>query len=262
MADQRIYREPIVITGIGALASVGGDRESVWQAVQDGKSGVQILRGINGIPDGEMIGATIDVDVPDQRLKQLLLVNRAAEEALADARIDLDKIDRERFGCSASAVMGDWTSKIDADGLYRVPLDRTPWFGQWLPNTPVADIAQRFGLNGPRTGYSTACASGLICVLSAVRSIRDGQCDIALAGGGDAIDGLMLWPNTISRNRPAARLIATVPVSFWAKGRPCSWSNGWGMRWPAERRSMLKSAAGRCFRKRTMSLRWKRIPRP
>ena len=39
-------RESIVITGIGMIASVGQDRESVWQAVQAGKSGVQALVGM------------------------------------------------------------------------------------------------------------------------------------------------------------------------------------------------------------------------
>jgi 3-oxoacyl-(acyl-carrier-protein) synthase len=38
--------------------------------------------------------------------------------------------------------------------------------------------------------HSTACASSLVSFLTAVRSIQDGQCDLALAGGGDAIDAL------------------------------------------------------------------------
>ena len=189
-----ILREPIVITGIGALASVGGDREAVWRAVQRGDCGVRRIRGLVGLPDDLMIGATIDLPF-DQRLKQVLLVNKAAEEALEDAMVDFDTVDRERFGCSVSAVMGDWTflhcdGEYNSDGYFTFN-DQAPWFTQWMPNTPVANVAERFGLHGPRTAYSTACASGLIGVMSAVRSIRDGQCDIALAGGGDAIDALM-----------------------------------------------------------------------
>ena len=40
--------EPIVITGIGIIASVGRDRESVWRAVRQGKSGVRPLPGLRG----------------------------------------------------------------------------------------------------------------------------------------------------------------------------------------------------------------------
>ena len=186
-----IYREPIVITGIGAMASVGDDRESVWQAVQRGESGVRHMVGVTGIPDGEMIGATIDVPTPRKKLKQLILVERTAKEALDDAGVNLNDVDRQRFGCSVSAVMGDWMFQGRGHGFYDQSYECEPWYGQWLPNTPVADIGGKLGLNGPRLAYSTACASGLIGVLSAVRAIRDGQCDIALAGSGDAIDGLM-----------------------------------------------------------------------
>ena len=185
------FREPIVITGIGAIASVGADRESVWQAVKDGASGVRHIQGLTGLPDGELIGAQVDIPVSQRRLKQIVLANRAADEAIEDADIDFDSVDRERFGCSVSAVMGDWQFRQFDNGYYEVPHATAPWYSQWLPNTPVADVGQRLGLYGPRLAYSTACASGLVGVLSAVRSIRDGQCDIALAGAGDAIDGLM-----------------------------------------------------------------------
>ena len=43
---------------------------------------------------------------------------------------------------------------------------------------------------GPRLSHSTACASGLIAVLTAVRSIQDDQCDMALAGSAEAITPL------------------------------------------------------------------------
>jgi 3-oxoacyl-(acyl-carrier-protein) synthase len=45
-------------------------------------------------------------------------------------------------------------------------------------------------LGGPRLCHSAACASGLIEVLSAVRTIEDDQCDIALAGSAEAFDPL------------------------------------------------------------------------
>ena len=50
----------IVITGIGLSTAVGGDREAVWQAMQAGTSGVRRLTGIPGIPDGMLLGATVD----------------------------------------------------------------------------------------------------------------------------------------------------------------------------------------------------------
>ena len=51
-----------MITGIGMIASVGDDRESVWRAVCRGKSGVRSLNGLMGIPDGLLIGAPVDIE--------------------------------------------------------------------------------------------------------------------------------------------------------------------------------------------------------
>ena len=61
LLSYRSAPEPVVITGIGLIASVGDDRESVWKAVRQGKSGVQRLRGLPGIPDDMLVAAQVDV---------------------------------------------------------------------------------------------------------------------------------------------------------------------------------------------------------
>jgi 3-oxoacyl-(acyl-carrier-protein) synthase len=65
-----------------------------------------------------------------------------------------------------------------------------PWFHQWMPNTACSQIANEYGLRGPRLTHSVACASGLVDILSAVRTIRDDQADIALVGSADCIQPL------------------------------------------------------------------------
>ena len=184
--------EPIVITGIGLVTSVGLDRESVWQAIQQGKSGVRSLTGLLGIPDGLLIGAPVDLDEPQiGRLKAISLCERAADEAMDDAGVDLTAVDRDRFACAISGHMGDTSWMLQRLGLEHLGGPRTvPWWRQWLPDSSCTVLAHRYGLNGPRICHSTACASGLIDILSAVRTIRDGRCDIALAGSGEGIDSL------------------------------------------------------------------------
>jgi 3-oxoacyl-(acyl-carrier-protein) synthase len=51
-------------------------------------------------------------------------------------------------------------------------------------------VARDYDLRGPRLSNSTACASGTIAILKALRAIRDDQCDIALAGSSEAIHPL------------------------------------------------------------------------
>jgi len=182
----------IVITGIGVMTSVGGNREAVWRAMQTSKSGIRRLSGIAGIPDGLLLGATVDVptDFPGQ-LKNIPLTRITSAEALADSGIDLDEIDRDRIGCSIGGHMGDddfTTQRLGRHDL--IPTGKHPWYDQWLPNTACAMVSQELDLRGPRLSNSTACATGTIAILKAVRAIRDGQCDAALAGSSEAIHPL------------------------------------------------------------------------
>jgi 3-oxoacyl-(acyl-carrier-protein) synthase len=186
--DQRV-----VITGIGLVTSIGHNREAVWQAIQRGECGVRRLTGTTGIPDGLLLAATVDIDgeFPGQ-LKNIPLCRQSAAEALADARIHFGHVDRDRFGCSIGAHMGDTDYVVEKlrmqDSL--IPPGKWPWWQQWLPNTACAMVARDYDLRGPRMSNSTACASGTIAILKAIRAIRDGQCDIALAGSSEAIHPL------------------------------------------------------------------------
>lgn len=174
------------------IASVGGDREAVWRAVQSGTSGVKRLRGVPAVPDGLLLGATVTLpSAANRAIKNIPLCLIAAQEALADADCRPAELDRDRFGCAVSAHMGD--TRFVVEQLNRTDLmdpEQPPWWEQWFPNAACAAIARHFGLYGPRICHSTACSSGLIDILCAVRAITDGQCDIALAGSSEAIHPL------------------------------------------------------------------------
>lgn len=189
--SRELIAEPVVITGIGLIASTGRTREQVWQAVRQGRSGIRMLRGLEGFPDDQVCAATVDITAPHKgRLKAITLTEYAADEAVYDAGIDWERVDRERFGCSINGIMGDTHCINLHTGHAEQDATRYPWWEQFLPSSMCATIGNRFGLCGPRLSHSTACASSLISFLTAVRAIRDNQCDIAIAGGGDAIDPL------------------------------------------------------------------------
>lgn len=190
--DRCTHPEPIVITGIGLIASLGADRETVWQGVREGRSGIRSLDGLADAPESISIGAPVAIerDFPGQ-LKAVRLNQHAAAEAVADAQIDFRQVDLDRFGCAISAHMGDAGWLYEQCGRWDIANARAiPWWRQWFPNTACATVAAHYGLRGPRMSHSAACASGLIEVLSAMRSIQDGQCDIALAGSAEAFDPL------------------------------------------------------------------------
>lgn len=173
------------------ITSVGRTREKVWEAVCSGRSGACRLTGIPYIPDGLLVAAPVELDdvLPGQ-LKVIPLAEHAAAEALDDAGIAWNEIDYDRFGCAISGHMGDTGHVNEKLGIPDRPEDGVPWWHQWMPNTACSRVANRYGLHGPRICHSTACASGMIDILSAVRAIRDNQCDIALAGSAEGIHPL------------------------------------------------------------------------
>ncbi|MDP6444116.1 MAG: beta-ketoacyl-[acyl-carrier-protein] synthase family protein [Pirellulaceae bacterium] len=177
-----------MITGIGMIAAVGRGREQVWEAVRHGRTQFGWLGPMRGIEAGEFMGAEVDMGDLNGRLKILPMCSFAAAEALRDANLDLDSVDRNRVACAVNAHMGD-TTWIDEQAGKPAAGDAI-WWQQWLPNSACCLLANEYGLGGPRLAHSTACASGLISVQQAVRNLRDGTCDLALAGGADAIDPL------------------------------------------------------------------------
>jgi 3-oxoacyl-[acyl-carrier-protein] synthase II len=184
--------EPIVISGIGMIASVGDDRESVWRAVRDGVSGVRGVGRVDSMPECLRIAAPVSHEPEEPgRLKVISLALHAAAEALDDAQVYHSGIDFGRFGCAMSAHMCEITTGwLHGEGG-NPDSGEVDWRTQCLPNSGCSIVANRFGLYGPRVCHSSACASGMVDILSAVRSIRDGQCDIALAGSSEAIDPLL-----------------------------------------------------------------------
>jgi 3-oxoacyl-(acyl-carrier-protein) synthase len=139
----------------------------------------------------------IDGDAPGQ-LKNIPLCLETAAEALADAGVVAlhrsgqdrrrTRIDRDRFGCFISGHMGDTSYVPIANGRQDlVRAGAPPWHEQWLPHSAHDAVRRRFGLFGPSSSISTACASGTIDFLKAVRAIQDEQCDIAIAGASESI---------------------------------------------------------------------------
>lgn len=191
MERSRQSTPPVVITGIGLIASTGSHREAVWRSVRSGRSGMRFLTGLEGIPDGLLVGAPVlNIEpIPQGRLKSIALAEIAAAEALDDSGIDLDAVDLDRFGAAFSGHMGDTGWVNEQCGSPRDP-SHVPWHDQWYPFTGCSLIAGRYGLRGRRICHSVACSSGMMDFLAAVNTIREGRADLMLAGAGEAIHPL------------------------------------------------------------------------
>lgn len=198
--EPKIYRfptqlgedeDPIVISGIGLATSLGKDRETVWQAIQAGQSGIRRTNAQDGFGDLRLPCGMIDwMEHDPNHLKSIRLTELTAAEALQDAQIDWSTVEPLRFATSISSQFGDigyMFMEPDVRDLSPLPSDQRAWWDEFLPCSVTHRIGNRFGLHGPRLCHATACASGLISTMAAARMIEDDQADYALCGAADMI---------------------------------------------------------------------------
>ncbi|MBI4995370.1 MAG: type I polyketide synthase [Rhodocyclales bacterium] len=115
---------------------------------------------------------------PQQRL-----VLETAWEALEDAGIDARRLEGSNAGVFVGQWLNDFEARlfVDPEG---VDFQMTTGSGRYATSGRISYV---LGLRGPSITLDTACSSSLAAVHFAVRSIRDGQCSLALAGGVNVI---------------------------------------------------------------------------
>jgi 3-oxoacyl-(acyl-carrier-protein) synthase len=118
----------------------------------------------------------------------------ASAEALEDSRLELGEIDRARAGVFVGSTNGPadtfeavWEQATNR-GAHEMRTEdlRSQLYFSLLPSSAPVSIASRYRLTGPSALVSDACSSGMNAVGQACSSIRDGVCDLTLAGGADA----------------------------------------------------------------------------
>jgi 3-oxoacyl-(acyl-carrier-protein) synthase len=114
----------------------------------------------------------------------------AAREALADSRLDLKRADRTRVGTSFGTC-GGLTPWIAEQYSKRGDGRCIPWWENLIYSSVPSRVANRLGLYGPRLVNSTACATGAIATVNAMRAIEDDQCDVAFVGAAQALHPIL-----------------------------------------------------------------------
>ncbi len=200
MGDDRTRpdRTRVVVTGMGALSPLGNGVETFWRRALAGESGIEPI----ALFDVEGFSCTIGGEIRDfhpqdfmdrksarrmARFSQLAVA--AAREAVDDAGLDLDALDRARIGVVLGNGSGGYPELedgarklIDRGGMRLDPL----FIPRVLPNMAAANIAMQFGLLGYNTTVVTACAAGTQAIGEAADVIRRGQADIVITGGCEA----------------------------------------------------------------------------
>ena len=187
----------VVVTGIGMITSLGLDKQSSFENICNGKTGVdkislfdasefpvQIAAEVKGFDPSSIIEDGKEIKKMD-RFVQLGL--KAAGEAMDDAKFS--GFDSDEFGVSSASGIGGLPNiEINANTcLQRGPRRISPFFiPSALVNMLGGFVSIYYKLKGPNLSSVTACAASAHAIMDAARVIMIGEAKKMLAVGAEA----------------------------------------------------------------------------
>jgi len=189
----------VVVTGIGALTPIGNTKDEFWQGLANGVSGAAPITRFDASLFKTQFACEVKnfdvekfIDRKEARkmdgFTQYAMV--AAEEAILDAGVDLEAIDKSRAGVIwGSGIGGLRTFQEEVTEFAKG--DGTPRFNPFFIPKMIADIAAgfisiKYGFRGPNFVTVSACASATNALIDAFNYIRLGKADLFISGGSEA----------------------------------------------------------------------------
>ena len=188
----------VVITGLGVISPIGIGKETFWNSLSNGKSGIDYIKKFDTTEYSTKIAAEVkDFDAKDyMNKKEARRMDRFTQFAVAgshlaidDANINLEKIDKDRFGVILGSGIGgietfeEQKEKLEKKGPRRV----SPFFiPMMIANMAAGQIAIDLGAKGPNETVVTACASSTNAIGDAFKVLQRGDADILITGGTEA----------------------------------------------------------------------------
>ena len=187
----------VVITGVGAITPIGNDVKTFWENAKKGVCGIGPITKLD-VTDykAKVAGEVKDFEMPEcvdkKAARRMEDFSRyavaAAVEAMADAGIDMEKEDPYRVGVCVGSGVGSLQNitrnyvRLMEKGPNRVEPLMIPGL---ISNIAAGNIAIQFGLKGKNINVVTACATGNHNIGEGLRSIKYGEADVIVAGGGE-----------------------------------------------------------------------------
>ncbi len=188
----------VVITGMGAITPIGKNTNEFWQAVRDGKCGVDKVTAFDTENFKCQVAAEVKDFDPTEYLdkKEARKMDRytqfgviAADEAFKMSGIDMEKEDPWRVGVITGSGVGGIETLAEQNQtlLEKGPGRVSPFFvPMMISNMAAAQIAIKIGARGANENIVAACASGTNAIGNAFNIIKRGECDVMIAGGAEA----------------------------------------------------------------------------
>ncbi|MCM3746414.1 beta-ketoacyl-[acyl-carrier-protein] synthase family protein [Paenibacillus pasadenensis] len=184
-----MVKRQAVVTGIGILTSGSSDRETFFQSIMNGKSGLRPQEKLRQLGVKSDVAGCISEPFPEleeeQRVVQLAYA--ALEEALQDS--GLTKTDIEELGVRAGLSLSESAPGHIRTLAYMKQLQNGKLDSNRLIEIPslLSSIVSYIGIRGQTFTTMSACAAGTAGAGIALDSIRYGRADVMIVVGAEAL---------------------------------------------------------------------------
>ena len=248
-AVERARTEPLAVVGIGCRFPGGAaDPDTFWRLLRDGVDAVKEIPAERGLIDPSVLGGAPgapelrgtrwaglldDVEgfepeffgiAPREAVQmdpQQRLILEVAWEAIESSGQAPGGLLGGRAGVFLGKIASDYRDLVTAGGLDAIePLASTGTVGAFL----AGRLSYVLGLHGPAVVVETACSSSLVAVDLACRSLRDGECDLAIAGAASLMHSPISMHMTAQTQSlsPEGRCKAfDAGANGWVRGEGC-----------------------------------------
>ncbi|WP_153464300.1 beta-ketoacyl-ACP synthase II [Sediminibacillus terrae] len=188
----------VVVTGYGVVSPLGNTVEALWDKVKQGKSGIKRIEadGYENI-NTQIAGYVTDFDATQYLEKKetskydlfIQYAVAAAQQALTQSGLDLEKANKERLGVYVGSGIGGIHTTLEQHKSF---LDKGPkrvspfMVPMMISNMASGILSIKNGFKGPSFSPVSACATGNQAIGEAYLNIKHGYSDGILAGGAEA----------------------------------------------------------------------------
>ena len=194
MSEQR----RVVVTGLGIVSPLGNDLDSTWSNIISGKSGAGRITKFDPADFSTTFAAELKGydEVSGLSPKEIRRIDpfiqyalTASDQAIKDADLSLDDIEKTRIGVSIGSGIGGLGSIEDNALILRDkgPRKISPFFVPGaIINMASGNVAIKYNLQGPNISIVSACSSAGHSIGYSARTISYGDADIMITGGAEA----------------------------------------------------------------------------
>ena len=188
----------IVVTGMGVTTPVGIGVAATWEALINGRSGIDTISLFNPERVKVKIAAEVAGFDPEQFMtrkrarhldRYVQMAIAATLEAQEDAGLVIDDSNAHRVGVMIGTGIGGITTIENGihDLVQKGPNKLNPFIvPMMLPNMGSGQVSIALGARGPNIASTTACSSGSDAIGIAMAALQRGEADVIFAGGAEA----------------------------------------------------------------------------